>query len=136
MPTSANTWVESCRELPDPVTNQEPEVVGVLSEIDDQVTDLLGGPRPVRVGGDPQDVDVAAAHLDREQAIPSPHGHHAVHLEEVHREHAGSLRAQERPPGRVDLPLGCRRYPQRLQDAADRGGADPIAELAKLTLIR
>src|ERR1039458_9182342 len=134
MPTSANTWVESCRELPDPVTNQEPEVVGVLSEIDDQVTDLLGGPRPVRVGGDPQDVDVAAAHLYREQAIQSPQGHNAVHVEEVHREHAGSLRAHKCPPGGVDLSFGCRRYPQRLKDAADRGGADPMAELAKLAL--
>src|ERR1039458_9182343 len=46
----------------------------------------------------------------------------------------GSLRAHKCPPGGVDLSFGCRRYPQRLKDAADRGGADPMAELAKLAL--
>jgi len=45
--------VERIGELPSPIADQEPEVGGVIAEVHREVADLLGGPRPVRVGGDP-----------------------------------------------------------------------------------
>src|SRR5204863_8149244 len=44
------------------------------------------------------------------------------------------LSAQELPPGRVGLPLWRGRDLQGLEDPADRGGADPVAELEQLAL--
>ena len=41
---------------------------------------------------------------------------------------------QELPPSRVGVPLRCRRELQRLQDPADGGRDDPIAELEQLAL--
>jgi hypothetical protein len=53
-------------ELPGPVADQEPEVRGAITQVHQEVADLLCGPGPVRVGGDPGDVHVAAAYLDDE----------------------------------------------------------------------
>ena len=41
--------VKRCGELPGAVTDQEPEVRGAVTEVHQEVADLLGGPRPVRV---------------------------------------------------------------------------------------
>ena len=49
-------------------------------------------------------------------------------------EHRGCLGVQELPPGRVSVPLGCRGNLQCLEDAAYRGGADPVAKLEELAL--
>jgi hypothetical protein len=46
-------------ELPGPVTDQEPEPRGVVTEVHRQVPDLLGSPRPVRVRGHSEDVHLA-----------------------------------------------------------------------------
>jgi hypothetical protein len=56
-------------ELPSTVADEESEVRGVVAEVHQQVADLLGGPRPARVGGDPEDMDVAAAGFDDEEAV-------------------------------------------------------------------
>ena len=53
--------VEGLGELPGAVAEQEPEVRCAVAEVHHEVADLLGGPRPVRIGGDPEDVDVAGA---------------------------------------------------------------------------
>ncbi len=57
--------VEGCSELPGPVADQKPEVRGAVTEIHREIADLLRGPQPVRVGGDPEDVHVAGADLHR-----------------------------------------------------------------------
>ena len=49
-------------------------------------------------------------------------------------QHRGGLRVQELPPGRVGVPFWCRWDLKGLEDAADRGGADPVAELEELAL--
>jgi hypothetical protein len=74
------------------------------------------------------------ADLDHEEAVQALEGHRAVHMEEVGREHRGCLRVQELPPGRVGMPHGCRRDFQGLEDPADGGCADPVADLEQLTL--
>ena len=77
--------IERCGELPGAVADQEPEAGGAVTEIDQEMTDLPGGPRPVRVRGDPENVQVAAASFDDEQAVQAPEGDGAVHVEEAGR---------------------------------------------------
>ena len=99
--------VEGCGELPGPVADQEPEVRGAVTEVHQQIADLLRGPRPVRVRGDPEDVHIAGADLHHEQAIQAPEGHRAVHVEEVGGQHRRGLGAQKLPPGRIGAPLSA-----------------------------
>jgi hypothetical protein len=55
-------------------------------------------------------------------------------VEEVDREHAAGLGAQELPPAGVGLPRRRWWNPLALQDPSDGRGADPVAELEQLTL--
>src|SRR6266516_2863128 len=71
--------VEGCGELPGPVADQEPEARGAVAGVHQDVADLLGGPRPVRMGGDPEDMHVAGAGFDDEQAVQSLERYRAVH---------------------------------------------------------
>ena len=104
-----------------------PEVRGPATEVHQEIPDLLRGPRRVRVRGDSQDVYVAAAGLHHEQAVQALEGHRAIHVGEVGGEHRRGLRVEELPPARIGAPP--RRDPQRPEDPADRGRADPVAEL-------
>jgi hypothetical protein len=97
--------VERGGELPGPVADQEPEVRDPVAEVHKEVPDLLGGPRPVRVGGHAGDVHVAGADLHDEQAVQALEGDRAVHVEEVGGEHRGGVRVQELQPCRVGVPL-------------------------------
>ena len=101
MPGPEGAPVQQC-------TGATRQVRGVIAEVHKEIADLLRGPRPVRVRGDPQDVDVAAAHLDHEQAVHAPERHGAVQVKEVRGEHCRGLRAQELPPSRVGVPFRCR----------------------------
>jgi hypothetical protein len=102
--------VERCGELPGAVADQEPEVRGAVTEVHQKIAGLLGGPRSVRVRGDPEDVHVAGADLDDEEAVQALQGHCAVHVEEVRRERRRGLCAQEVAPGLIGVPLRRRRY--------------------------
>ena len=53
-PGAGKYRVERLGELPGPITDQEPEVRGAITQIDQEVADLLDGPRAVRVRGDPR----------------------------------------------------------------------------------
>jgi hypothetical protein len=55
-------------------------------------------------------------------------------VEEVHGKHRRGLRVDELPPARIGAPPRSRRDPQRPEDPADRGRADPVAELEQLAL--
>src|SRR2546430_10101051 len=79
MPALARAAPEDAGELPGPVADQEPEARGAVAEVHQDVADLLGGPRPVRMGGDPEDVDVAGADFDDEQAVQALERYRAVH---------------------------------------------------------
>jgi hypothetical protein len=72
------------------------------------VADLLCGPGPVRVGGDSEDVHVAAAYLHDEQAVQALQGHRAVDVEEVGGKCRRCLGVQEIPPRGVGVPFRCR----------------------------
>ena len=84
--------------------------------------------------GHAQDVQGAVADLEHEQDVEASQRERAVDVEEIDREHAGGLGAQELPPAGVIVPYRCRWNPVALQDAADRRGADAVAELEQLTL--
>ena len=58
IPASAQDRVKRRGELPGPVTDQEPEVCGAITQIHQQVADLLHGPGTVRVRGDPGELCV------------------------------------------------------------------------------
>jgi hypothetical protein len=55
-------------------------------------------------------------------------------MEEIGGEHRRCLGVQERPSGRVGTPLRCRGDLQGLEDRADGGCADPVAELEQFAL--
>jgi hypothetical protein len=55
-------------------------------------------------------------------------------VEEVDREHAGGLGAQELPPTGVGVPHRRRWDPVALQDPPDRRGTHAVAEPEQLTL--
>ena len=95
-------------ELPGAVPYQEPEVGGAITQIHQEVADLLCGPRPVRVRRDPEDVHKTAAYLDDEQAVQPLQGHRAVDVEEVGGTHRRCLGVQELPPRGAGAPLRCR----------------------------
>ena len=134
MPTLASAASNDSVNWPRAVADQEPEVGGAVAEVHQQVADLLGGPRAVRVRGHAEDVHVAGADFHHEEAVQALEGHCAVHVEEVDGEHRGGLCVQELPPGRIGAPLRCRRDPQGLENPADRGCADPVAELEQFAL--
>ena len=76
--------------------------------------------------GHAQDVQVAVADLDHEQDVESPERHRAVDVEEVDREHAGGLGAQELPPAAVGVPDRCRWFHLRASLASH--GSDASAK--------
>jgi hypothetical protein len=54
-PGTSQHRIERAGELTGPVPDQEPKPRGAITQIHQQVADLLHGPRPVRARGDPED---------------------------------------------------------------------------------
>ena len=131
---SGEDRVERVGELPGPVADQELEVCGAVAEVHQEVANLLGSPRAVRVRGYPGEVHIAGADFDDEQAVQALQRQRAVHVEEIGGERGRGLGLQELPPGRVGVPFRRGRYAQCLEDPADRGGADPVPEFQQLAL--
>jgi len=76
-----------------------------ITQIHYLVADLLHGPRPVRVRGDPDDVYVTAANLHDKQAVQAPEGHRAVphpQLCQQEPDQCGEDRGRPSPAGASD----------------------------------
>ena len=84
--------------------------------------------------GHTQDVQVAVADLEGEQDVEPSQRERAVDVEEVNREHARGLGAQELPPAGVGVPRRSRWDPVSLKDPPDCRGADAVAECEQLAL--
>jgi hypothetical protein len=55
----------------------------VIAKVHQEIADLLGGPRSVRVSGHSEDVDVAAPDFDDEQAVQALQRQRAVDVEDI-----------------------------------------------------
>jgi hypothetical protein len=104
----------------------------MLAEVHDEVAGLLRGPGSVGMCGYAQHVQAAVADLEHEQHVEPPHRDRAVDVEDVDREHAGGLGAQELPPAGVGMPDRRRWDAVALKDPTDRRGADAVAECEQL----
>jgi hypothetical protein len=135
MPASAST---GGGELTGAVADEEPEAVGLVAEVHQEVAGLLGGPRPVRMAGHAQDLQVAIADFECEQDVDPAERDGAVDVEEVDGEHGGCLGAQELAPAGVGVPVGVPVGSQweaaPVQDPADGRGADAVAEVEEFAL--
>jgi hypothetical protein len=88
---AAQGRVEGIGELPGTVADQELEVRGAVTEVHQEVADLLGSPRAVRVRGNAEDMHVMGVDLDYEQHVQALEGHRAIHMEEVGCQHGCGL---------------------------------------------
>ena len=86
--------IEGGAELRVPVAQQEPEAVGSLVEVHQQIPSLLDDPATGRVGGRPGDVDLPGGDLDEEQHV-DPFEEDRVDGEEVARQDTASLGGEE-----------------------------------------
>jgi hypothetical protein len=125
--------VEGVGELAGPVADQDIECRGALTQIHQEIARSLGGPRAVRVRGDPEQVHVTALQLDHEEHIEPLERDRAVHVGEVAGERGGCVCAQEAAPGQ-SVPFRRGWYVALAQLALDRGARDPDAEFLQLAL--
>jgi hypothetical protein len=133
-PCAGHDGVECGGELSGAVADEEPEGVTAVVEIHQQVAGLLGGPRAGRMAGRSEDVHVAVVDFQREEHVDPLQGERAVDVEEVHGQHSRGLGAEESSAGGVGRSQRCRRYAPMFEDPANRGGADPVAELEQFAL--
>ena len=95
--------VEGGSELGISVADQEPELGGAVTEVDQQVAGLLGDPGAGGMSGDPGKVHAAAAVLDHYEHVQAAQ-EDGVDVGEVDGEDRVGLRGQELLPGRSGPP--------------------------------
>jgi hypothetical protein len=81
------------------VADYEPQPVGPVAEVQDQVAGLLGGPIAGRVCGDAEDVHPPRGDVYDEHDVQPAQGH-GIHVEEVGREQTTGLSAEKGAPVR------------------------------------
>ena len=126
--------IEGGRELSGSVADEEPEVGAPVFEVGDEVAGLLTGPGAGGVGGGGLDVYVSGMDLNHEEHVDPLQRDRAVDVEEIAGQRRRGLGAEKLSPGRAVCSDGGRRYSERLEDPADRGGADPAADLQQFAL--
>ena len=132
MSAPAKTASNAAGEFAVPVADQEPEPVGAIAEIHQQVAGLLGHPGAGWVGGDPGDVHAATLVLDHDEDVEAAQ-EDGVDVGEVDREDRMSLGGEELSPGRTGP---SRRWiePRARQDRPDGRGGYRMAEADQLAL--
>ena len=125
--------VEGGGELAVPVADQEPELVGAVAEVHQQVAGLLGDPGAGGVGGDPGEVYAASGRARSTIKDVEAAEEDGVDVGEVDRKDRVSLRRQELPPGRAG-PQGSGVDAGGREDLPDRGGRYSVAESDELTV--
>ena len=111
---------------------KEPEPVGAIAEIHQQVAGLLGDPDIGGMGGDPGDVHAATAVLDHDEDIEAAQ-EDGVDVGEIYREDRMGLRGQELLPGRPG-PSWRGIESGVLEDLPDGRGGHGMAESDQLPL--
>jgi hypothetical protein len=95
---SVEDVVEGSGELGVAIADQEPELLGAVGEVHQQVANLLGHPIAAGMGGDPGDVHAAGGVLDDDQEV-EPAEDDGVDVGEVDGEDGMGLRGEELSPG-------------------------------------
>src|SRR5258707_15806907 len=124
--------VEGAGDLGVGVPDEEAEGPDPVTEVDEQVTGLLGGPCAARAGGHAEDVHPPGCYLHDEQHVQALE-EDRVHVKEIAGQQAISLRAQERSPRSVQVRRD-RPAPPGAQDPPYRRLADVGSEPAQFTL--
>ena len=99
MSAPAKTASKAAVNLAISVADQEPELLGVVAEVHEQVAGLLGHPGAGGMGGDPGEVYAAAAVLDHQEHVEAAQ-EDGVDVGEVDREDRLGVRGEEMAPGR------------------------------------
>lgn len=112
--------VERGGELGVSVPDQVAELVGVVAEVEQEVAGGLGRPRLGRMRSDAQDVHAAAVDLEHEEHVQAGEGD-GLDGEEVTRQGARGLGAQERDPARATVPSRSGAQPVRCPVSTPNG---------------
>ena len=124
--------IEGGGELAVPVTDQEPKLLGSITEVHEQVAGLLSDPGPGGMSGYSRYVHAAAAVLDHHEDVEAAQ-EDGVDVGEVDREDRVGLRGEELPPGRVGPSRGGVEA-GGLEDRPDGGGRYPVADADQLAV--
>ena len=134
MPASVNTVSKAAVNWPARSRIRQCELVGAVTEIHKQIPGLLGGPRPVRMCGDAEDVHVPGADLEDEEHVQALR----VSAQSTWKESQASIVAACVRTNRRHVVWsrrsGAGRYPQPFEDPADGGGADAVSEAVQFAL--
>ena len=95
MPAPARTAPEDSVNCPARSRTRNRTSAARMTEVHQGIADLPGGPRPIRVGGHPWDVHVAAAGSDHEQPVQAPERLRAVRVKDTGGEHRRGLSAPD-----------------------------------------
>jgi len=128
IPAVAGTASNASVNCPARSRTRKAGVCGAVPDVHEEVADLLGGPRAVRMGGDPEDANGAGAGFDDEQAVQALQRRRAAGREEIVGGQGRRLGVRELPPGRVGVTFRRGRNTQCRADPADRGRADLVAD--------
>jgi hypothetical protein len=124
--------IEGCGEPGIPISEQQLDRGGAVGEIHQEVAGGLGGPRPGRMCGHPDQMCPAGAMLDRDQRV-NPSEQHGVDVQEVYGQDGLGLGGEKlspagTPPARRGIEAGVR------QDLPHGGSGDAVAEPNQLAL--
>ena len=130
MPWLRKTLVEGPAELRVAIVDQEARRRGSVGERPGELARLLGDPCAARMAGAAHYVHPVAAELDEEEDV-EPGGKDGVNGEEVAREHARRLAADELAPGDAGSPVR-RSEPCLAKELANRRRRDAEPERGEL----
>ena len=126
MSAPANTASTASVNLASRSRDQEPELLGAVTEVHEQVAGLLGDPGAGGMGSDPAEVDAAAVVLDHEQDVEAAQ-EDGVDVGEVDGEDRVGLAGEELAPGRSG-PARSRIDAGALEDLPHCRRGDRVAE--------
>ena len=129
---AAEYRVEGGGESGVPVTDQEPELLGAVAEVHEQVAGLLGDPGTGGMGGDPAQVHPSGPVLDHHEDVEAAQ-EDGVDVGEVDREDRLGLRGEELSPGWAGASRGGIEA-GGLEDRPHGGRGDRMAEADQLAL--
>jgi len=126
--------VERSSELGVAIPDEEPELVGAVADLPQQLPGLLGDPGSGGMSGYPEDVHPASAHFHDEQCVEARE-RDRVDREEIRGQQPAGLGGEECAPLTASsVSLWCGSETGAAQHPAHGGRADPVPEPPQLTM--